>query len=68
MSSVPRLTMDLKRLCNMDLNRVFLKRLSDSIFLKLLLVIETNGETTKFLIENYVFFRKKQKYPNVAFF
>jgi hypothetical protein len=31
--------MDLERLWTMDLNWVFLKRLSDSIFLKLLLVM-----------------------------
>jgi hypothetical protein len=31
--------MDLERLWTMDLNRVFLRRLSDSIFLKLLLVM-----------------------------
>jgi hypothetical protein len=36
---VPRLTIDLERLWTMDLNRVFLKRLSDSIVLKLLLVM-----------------------------
>jgi hypothetical protein len=43
MSSVPRLTM--------DLNRVFLKRLSDSIFPKLLLVMETNSEKKKLSFE-----------------
>jgi hypothetical protein len=31
--------MDLERLWTMDLNRVFPKRLSDSIFLKLLVVM-----------------------------
>jgi hypothetical protein len=48
MSSVPRLTMDLERLKTMDLNRFNLKKLTDSIFLRLLLVIEANRKTTKF--------------------
>jgi hypothetical protein len=46
--SIPRFAMDFEGVRTMDLNRFYLKRVNDPIFLRLLLVIEINSKTTKF--------------------
>jgi hypothetical protein len=48
MGSMPRFAMDIEGVRTMDLNRFYLKRLNDSILLRLLLVVEANRKTTKF--------------------
>jgi hypothetical protein len=48
MGSMPRFAMDIEGFRTMDLNRFYLKKLNDSILLRLLLVIEANRKTTKF--------------------
>jgi hypothetical protein len=48
MGFMSRFAMDIEGVRSMDLNRFYLKRLNDSILLRLLLVIEANRKTTKF--------------------
>jgi hypothetical protein len=58
MGSMPRFAMDIEGVRTMDLNRFHLKRLNDSILLRLLLVIEANRKTTKFKAKIVFFFMK----------
>jgi hypothetical protein len=48
MGSMPGVAMDIEWVRTMDLNRFYLKRLNNSILLRLLLVIEANRKTTRF--------------------
>jgi hypothetical protein len=46
--SMARFAMDIVMIRTMDLNRFYLERLNDSVFLRLKLVIDANRKTTKF--------------------
>jgi hypothetical protein len=55
MSSVPKLTMDIMRIWPMEPIRDNIKELSDSILLRLQLVVEVYRDMTRFLVKNAFF-------------
>jgi hypothetical protein len=48
MHSVPKLPVDIKRIRTMELTKVYLNMMSDSIPCRMILVIEANEDATKF--------------------